>query len=435
MPSDEPSHHVARLETLERLLAIEVGDLETALTHSCNVIADALHADKVDAFLYQPAKDTLVALGSSTQPLSALQKKLGLDMLPVSNGGRVVFVFQTGQTFVTGHLDQDPEELRGVKQGLAIRSKIGVPLHVAGDRRGMVMIASLQPDFFTAEDVAFAESIVRWVGVVTHKAELGQEIARNAVAQGRRAVAEELITVLAHDLRNFVTPIAARLQLMRSRATKDRRERDIGDCDAADRAVARVNRLIADLLDVARLDQGILKLDIQPVNLAGMAQGVASALATPDQPVDVSCGEETVVAADPDRLRQCVENLVANAMRHSPRGAPVQINVSCERRNDDDCGLLEVRDQGPGIAADVLPHVFERFAAGSKSVGLGLGLYLAKSIAAAHGGDLTVASTAGKGARFVLALPSFCDAGTADDDDAGIRFAAETSDAGGAATS
>ena len=74
-----------RLESLERLLAIEVADLQTALTHTCDVIAEALHADKVDAFLYEPSKDTLFALGSSTQPLSALQKKLGLDMLAVSN--------------------------------------------------------------------------------------------------------------------------------------------------------------------------------------------------------------------------------------------------------------------------------------------------------------------------------------------------------------
>ena len=99
------------LETLERLLAVEVNDLETALTHSCNLVAEALHADKVDAFLYQPAKDVLVALGSSVQPLSSLQKRLGLDVLPVSNGGRVVFVFQTGQTFITGRLDEDLEEL------------------------------------------------------------------------------------------------------------------------------------------------------------------------------------------------------------------------------------------------------------------------------------------------------------------------------------
>lgn len=82
------------LATLERLLAIPSSDLETALTQSCNLVADALRADKVDAFLYQPATDTLNALGTSTQPLSALQKKLGLNVLQVSNGGRVVFVLR-----------------------------------------------------------------------------------------------------------------------------------------------------------------------------------------------------------------------------------------------------------------------------------------------------------------------------------------------------
>jgi two-component system OmpR family sensor kinase len=318
-----------------------------------------------------------------------------------------VFVYQTGQTFVTGRLDEDPEELKGVREGLKIRSKLGVPLAVAGHRRGMVMIASLQPDFFTPEDVRFAESVVCWVGLVTHKAEMAQEIARNAVEQGRRAVAEELITVLAHDLRNFLGPIAARVQLMRRRASDDQRERDVRDCEATQRAVDRLSRLISDLLDVARLDQGVLKLDVQPVDLPEVARDVAHALATPDHPVDVICSEETIVAADSDRLRQCVENLVANAIRYSPREAPVNVIVRRQRGEDGDCGVLEVRDEGPGISPDILPRIFERFAAGSKSQGLGLGLYLAKSIARAHGGDLAVTSAPGRGSRFTLKVPAF----------------------------
>jgi two-component system OmpR family sensor kinase len=268
------------------------------------------------------------------------------------------------------------------------------------------MIASLQPDFFTAEDARFAESIATWVGLVTHKAEMAQEIARNAVEQGRRAVAEELVTVLAHDLRNFVGPIAARLQLMRRRASDEQRERDVQDCDATQRTVDRLNRLISDLLDVARLDQGVLKLDVQPVALPDIARDVARALATPDHPVDVSCSEGPVVAADSDRLHQCVENLVANAIRHSPRDAPVNILVTRLHGESGDCGVLEVRDEGPGISPDILPRIFDRFAAGSTSPGLGLGLYLAKSIARAHGGDLAVTSTPGRGSRFTLKVPS-----------------------------
>src|SRR5205085_9871694 len=131
--------------------------------------------------------------------------------------------------------------------------------------------------------------------------------------------------------------------------------------------------LISDLLDVARLDQGVLKLDLRPIDLPDVARDIAHALGTPDHPVQVTCSEETIVAADSERLRQCVENLVANAIRHSPRDAPVNIVITRERGASGDCGVLEVRDEGPGIAADILPRIFERFAAGSKSQGLGLG--------------------------------------------------------------
>ena len=76
-----------------------------------DLVAAATGADKIDAFLYDAARDSLVAVGTSTQPLSALQRQHGLDVLQIANGGRVVHVFKTGQTFVSGRLDQDMEEL------------------------------------------------------------------------------------------------------------------------------------------------------------------------------------------------------------------------------------------------------------------------------------------------------------------------------------
>lgn len=109
-------------------------------------------------------------MGTSTQPLSALQRQHGLDVLQIANGGRVVHVFKTGQTFVTGRLDQDMEELPGVRETLGIRSKLGVPLDIGGKRRGMMMIASLKHDFFTADDVRFAEAAGHWAGIVAHRA-------------------------------------------------------------------------------------------------------------------------------------------------------------------------------------------------------------------------------------------------------------------------
>src|SRR5690242_1870463 len=128
MDAAPPGNQDRFLATLQKLLEIPAADLSTALTHACDALADATAADKVDAFLYDESRDSLVALGSSTQPLSHLQRRLGLDVLPLSNGGRVVYVFKTGETFRSDDLQNDPEELRGIKEGLRIQSKLGVPL-------------------------------------------------------------------------------------------------------------------------------------------------------------------------------------------------------------------------------------------------------------------------------------------------------------------
>ncbi len=391
---------------MQGLLAIPAADLHAALVDACDLVARALGADKVDAFLYDPARESLVAVGTSSQPLSMKQRQVGLDVLPVANGGRVVWVFERGETFTTGRLDEDPEELRGVKQVLAIKSKIGVPINIGGRRRGMMMIASLRRHFFTDDDVRFAETVVQWVGTVVRRAELVREVAHNAVEQGRRAVAEELVTVLAHDLRNLIAPIGTRLELIRRRHAQDGSP-DGRDAEAALRTFDRLGRIIGDLLDVARIDQGLFKIEVQPINVVAMVEEVARALSTPAHEVRVTASTDLVVLADGRRLKQCLENLFANAIQHSPAGAPVHVMVSNHDRGDGMCARLEIHDEGPGIPSDLLPRIFERFAAGSRSMGLGLGLYLANRIVAAHGGELTVQSAPGQGAHFALTLPCY----------------------------
>lgn len=406
-----------QLEVLEALLRAPAGDLAATLAHVSDVVAAATGADKVDAFLYDAARDSLVAVATSTQPLSALQRQLGLDVLALSNGGRVVQVYKTGQTFLTGRLDEDAEELRGIREGLGIRSKLGVPLDIGGKRRGMLMLASLARDFFTADDARLVESLGRWTGILAHRAELAETIGRNAAAQGRRDAAEELVTVLAHDLRNYLTPLQVRLDLIRRRAERDARAQDLRDAGAAANAVSRLGGLVADILDVARLDEGVFRIAPQPCDLAALVRETAAMLSTQEAPVAVTVqeGEPIVVAAEPGRLRQCVENIIANALQKSPAGAPVSVFVRLQKASADRAfARVEVIDQGPGIPEELLPHLFERFVTGSaREGGLGLGLYLAKRIAAIHGGDIAVESKPGSGARFTLVLPAWRGSGAA----------------------
>ena len=397
------------LELLEALLRLPAGDLRTTLSHVGDLVAAATGADKIDAFLYDAARDSLVAVGTSTQPLSALQRQHGLDVLQIANGGRVVHVFKTGQTFVTGRLDKDMDELPGIRETLGIRSKLGVPLDIGGKRRGMMMIASLKPDFFTAEDVRFAEAAGHWAGIVAHRAELSEHIGRNAVAQARREAAEELVTVVAHDLRNFLSPLSLRLEVIRHRAEGQQRVEDLRDAQAASRTIGRLGQLVNDLLDVTRIDQGVFHLQPQLVDLGALTAEIAATLEAPQHPilVRVQEGSRILVAADPARLRQCLENLIANAVQQSPKGAAVSIFVKLRKaERENDTVLVEIVDEGPGIPQEMLPRLFDRYVTGEgRSGGLGLGLYLAKRVAAVHGGDLTVESPPGKGARFILSLP------------------------------
>src|SRR5687767_14988996 len=134
------------LATLEQLLASDEVDLHGAPDRACQMVADALRADKVDAALYDSTTDTLVADGTSHNPMSRKQHAIGMNRLPVANGGREVDVFLSGVPYATGQADQDPGQLRGMTEGLGIRSAIMVPLEVAGTRRGVFLASSAQPD-------------------------------------------------------------------------------------------------------------------------------------------------------------------------------------------------------------------------------------------------------------------------------------------------
>lgn len=166
-------------------------------------------------------------------------------------------------------------------------------------------------------------------------------------------------------------------------------------------------RLVTDLLDVGRLDQGLFAVQPVRLDLVALARSAAQELATPEVTVQVEGPQELLAAADPVRMRQALENLIGNAIKHSPRGKAVFIRIRTEidsvtvRR----MAILEVSDQGPGVPPEVLPFLFDRFAKGASSKGIGLGLYLARHIVEAHGGSLSVHSPPGQGASFPIRVP------------------------------
>jgi signal transduction histidine kinase len=169
----------------------------------------------------------------------------------------------------------------------------------------------------------------------------------------------------------------------------------------------RMGRLVDDLLLLARFDAGPV-LERRPVDLASIAaEAVQQArVMAVGRPITLEAAEPVIVDADTERLRQVIDNLVGNAIRHTPPGTPVAVTVSSGPRT----GRLTVADNGPGMTQEQASHVFERFyrtddARTRARGGAGLGLAIAASLAAAHGGELTVDTQPGRGAAFHLCLP------------------------------
>lgn len=403
--SEEPADASVLLYTLQELLRIDAIELKDALGRATDLLIRATGADKIDAFIYDPASQTLVALGTSHTPMGIHQRNIGLDRMPIANGGRAVEVFETGKSYHTGRADQDPGVLMGIKNGLCVRSIMAVPLHVNSDRQGVLMAASAQPDHFSENDCLFFEAVARWVGMVAHRAELAERVTREAAHSARRMAADELITLLAHDLGNYLTPLKGRIDVVRQRACRQERERDVHDLDEAARSIGRLHQLVSQLLDTGRLDQGIFALSLQLADLVPLIHQVATNLSSNRTQVILRVPDELVLQADAGRLCQALENLVSNAIKYSPEGAPVVMTLLEQQSQNGPRALITVRDEGPGIASELLPSLFNRFVAGSGSRGLGLGLYLARSIVEAHGGTLEVESEAGRGSTFTLSLP------------------------------
>ena len=191
-PRDPADRDRWLLAVLERLLTLEPGDLSAAMTEAAQQVAEVLGADKVDVFLYAPAKQALVAEGTSATPMGRREHALGLDRLPLANGGRTVRVFESGESYRAEHAEQDPVELPTVIADIGVRSTLAAPLEVAGARRGVLVASSATPAAFTAGDLDFLEAVARWIGLTSTRLVHAERLAAQAAEQGLLRGADQL---------------------------------------------------------------------------------------------------------------------------------------------------------------------------------------------------------------------------------------------------
>jgi signal transduction histidine kinase len=215
----------------------------------------------------------------------------------------------------------------------------------------------------------------------------------------------DLIATVAHELRSPLTSVkgfTATLLAKWERFTDDQRKLMLETVDAdAD----RVTRLIAELLDIARIDSGRLQLARYAVDVEELVREQIAGMVAAGQPEDrfaVAAHPAPPAFADPDKLRQVLANLLENAVRHGEG----RVSIAVEAADDGRTVAVTVDDEGPGIPQEMLGRVFTRFWRGNRRGGTGLGLYIVKGIIEAHGGAITVGRADSGGARFRFTVPA-----------------------------
>ncbi|HMD46294.1 MAG TPA: EAL domain-containing protein [Acidimicrobiales bacterium] len=215
---------------------------------------------------------------------------------------------------------------------------------------------------------------------------------------------DDTVSMLAHELRTPVHVIRGFADLMRADLESGSSEALAESIDTIRHQTIRMEALVASLDDARAIDEGTLQLDRQPVELAGLVQRTVTHVAQELRGHTVDCGPLPAVSVlgDQNRIEQILTNLLKNAGKFSPEGAPIK--VAQEVRGNE--VSLHVIDRGPGVPADRIGGLFRKFSRlGSMRGGNGLGLYLSRGFALAHGGELRYRRADTGGADFVLTLP------------------------------
>jgi signal transduction histidine kinase len=304
-----------------------------------------------------------------------------------------------------------PGEHRRLVEALGPRSLLLVPL-VAHDRPlGLLTLVSTRADHrYDEVDLALTRELAVRCALAIDKARLYRE-ALEAVA-----IRDQVLGAVSHDLQNPLGTIRGLTQMMQ------RRLRRLAGPEAGELAepaarievlTRRMGGMVRDLLDAVRLQLGeALDLDCGPVDLVTLVRRVVAEQqpAAGSERVRVTASVGALVGRwDGARLERVVANLVANALKYSPAGHPVEVTIGREETADEEVAVLTVRDQGVGIPAADLPHIFTPFRRGrnvaGRVQGTGFGLAGSRHIVERHGGRIEVASVEGAGSAFTVRLP------------------------------
>jgi signal transduction histidine kinase len=403
---DAIGRHADQLEVVNRCARALASSLELSEAFRAFVreLKTALSFDRIALIGVEGGQATVIAeAGVASGPNDVRWSR------PVEQTG-LGAILREGRTLVRDDLAEEPrfpEEEELVEVGM--RARVLTPLAVAGRPLGALSLSRAEPASFSREDVELLTLLGRQLATAVENTR-AFEAERAAAEELRRlsALRADFVSLVSHELRGPMASVVGCAATLRQRwrsLTPEQRESFLG---LIEEETSRLAGLVGDVLDTSRLEAGTFTYAFADVDLEGMVNEVTALVDMGQEEVAVRAevaGPLPAVRGDRERLRQLLINLVTNAVKYTVSGDEVEVRA--EARN----GLLDVSvtDHGPGISHEDQRLIFEKFGraptAGGSKPGAGLGLFIARSIAEAHGGSLRVESAEGRGARFTVRLP------------------------------
>lgn len=408
---EQAAERVRILAEASSALAAALDD-ETALEMLAEIVTRSL-ADWAITYAYREQDQTIRRVGFAHRDVSkrALVEALVSAGEPsLSDAWGVGAVIREGKSFFVSEIERDSdvrcaqnEEHARLLIQLSPRSSIIVPLAARGRIIGALTLAATDASGrrYTPDDLVLVEKLASDAALLVDNARLLRQ------AQEAVRARDDMVAAVSHDLRSPLQVIRNGVAFLEAgRGTSDTRAltiRAIAQC------TEQMERFVVGLLDVARLEDGAYPLAKARVDARALLAEAVSILAplAQEKEIDMTIDgpeEPAIVDADPDAIRRALGNVIGNAVKF----APVRGRVRAEVAREGEVVRFRVEDSGPGIAESELPLLFDRFfrTRRARGHGTGLGLAIAKGLVDAHGGEIRVASTVGRGSTFEILLPA-----------------------------
>jgi signal transduction histidine kinase len=377
-------------------------DLDAAFAAFVQELRGLLAFDRAAILLVEPTgsrimatagvgADDILAPGASIGvPESLLEKVIG--------EGRTIYREDIAE-------DRHPEEAD--LRLLGVRSRVLAPLQLGARSIGALALSRTEPNSFRAEEIDLVTLLGRLVATAVQNLRT-YEAERASADELRRlsSLRADFVSLVSHELRSPMAAVIGSAQTLQHRWRELKPEQRDAFLAVIGDETSRLSDLVGDVLDTSRIEAGTFGYAFSDVDLAAVIRDSVAAAQFGQDDVRLATSLPATLPSlrgDGERLRQLVDNLISNAIKYSDAGGEVAVEAEAE----DGHVTVRVRDRGPGILPEHHDHIFEKFgrAAGSAKPGTGLGLFLSRSFAEAHGGSLAVESRPGDGATFTLTLP------------------------------